>query len=191
MTSPSEEITFFRRVATVILQIAFVVIGPFVVARFLLQWSQVNLPLVVHVVILIVCFVVLLGWAWVITGERGEQFYKRAYEIRLTWPFLFFSFSLFLFSLQGFASLTSTLSDLGYVWFEPQIPRGDLSTVQDFYAGHFLKSIPSLNIPDTLMWETPFYEKYLELAPNGSLAPAVRSIIDQIHIEAEGRSIVP
>lgn len=35
------------------------------------------------------------------------------------------------------------------------------------------------------------YEKYLELAPNGSLAPAVRSIIDQIRAEAEGRRIVP
>jgi tetratricopeptide (TPR) repeat protein len=35
------------------------------------------------------------------------------------------------------------------------------------------------------------YEKYLELAPNGSLAPAVRSIIDQIRSEAEGRRIVP
>jgi tetratricopeptide (TPR) repeat protein len=35
------------------------------------------------------------------------------------------------------------------------------------------------------------YEKYLELAPNGSLAPAVRSIIDQIRSDAEGRRIVP
>ena len=35
------------------------------------------------------------------------------------------------------------------------------------------------------------YEKYLELAPNGPLAPAVRSIIDQIRSEAEGRRIVP
>ena len=35
------------------------------------------------------------------------------------------------------------------------------------------------------------YEKYLELAPNGSLAPAVRSIIDQIRSEAEGRRAVP
>jgi tetratricopeptide (TPR) repeat protein len=35
------------------------------------------------------------------------------------------------------------------------------------------------------------YEKYLELAPNSSLAPAVRSIIDQIRSEAEGRRIVP
>lgn len=137
-------------------QVLFVLLGPFVVARLGLQSSQVYLPLAAHVVVLIMVFALLLGWAWLITGERGEKFYKQAYEIRLTWPFLFVSVSLFLFSLPGFASLTSTLSDLGYVWFEQQIPRGDLSTVQDFYAGHFLKSIPSLNIPDTLMWETPF-----------------------------------
>jgi tetratricopeptide (TPR) repeat protein len=30
------------------------------------------------------------------------------------------------------------------------------------------------------------YEKYLALAPNGSLAPAIRSIIDQLRREAEG-----
>jgi len=35
------------------------------------------------------------------------------------------------------------------------------------------------------------YEKYLALAPNGSLAPAVRSIIDQLRREAEGHEIIP
>ena len=35
------------------------------------------------------------------------------------------------------------------------------------------------------------YEKYLELAPDGSLAPAVRSIIDQVRRDAAGRDIVP
>jgi tetratricopeptide (TPR) repeat protein len=35
------------------------------------------------------------------------------------------------------------------------------------------------------------YEKYLQLAPNGSLAPAIRSIIDQLRREAEGQEIVP
>jgi tetratricopeptide (TPR) repeat protein len=35
------------------------------------------------------------------------------------------------------------------------------------------------------------YEKYLELAPNGSLAPAVRSIMDQLRRDAEGQQIVP
>lgn len=104
-------------------------------------------------------FVVLLGWAWVITGERGEKLYEQAYKQGLTWPFLFFSLSLFLFSLPFFASLTSTLSDRGYVWFEPQIARGGLSTVQDFYAWHFLRSIPGLNIPETLLWETPYKYK--------------------------------
>ncbi|HXD32414.1 MAG TPA: tetratricopeptide repeat protein [Pyrinomonadaceae bacterium] len=35
------------------------------------------------------------------------------------------------------------------------------------------------------------YEKYLQLAPNGSLAPAIRSIIDQVRREASSREIVP
>jgi tetratricopeptide (TPR) repeat protein len=35
------------------------------------------------------------------------------------------------------------------------------------------------------------YEKYLQLAPNGNLAPAIRSIIDQVRREAAGRDIVP
>ena|SRR5882672_5671378 len=35
------------------------------------------------------------------------------------------------------------------------------------------------------------YEKYLELAPNGSLAPAIRSIIDQLRRDAAGQEIIP
>ena len=35
------------------------------------------------------------------------------------------------------------------------------------------------------------YEKYLELAPNGSLAPAIRSIIDQLQRDAAGQEIIP
>jgi tetratricopeptide (TPR) repeat protein len=35
------------------------------------------------------------------------------------------------------------------------------------------------------------YEKYLALAPNGSLAPAIRSILDQLRREAEGNEIIP
>jgi len=35
------------------------------------------------------------------------------------------------------------------------------------------------------------YEKYLALAPNGSLAPAVRSIIDQLRRDAAGQEIIP
>jgi tetratricopeptide (TPR) repeat protein len=35
------------------------------------------------------------------------------------------------------------------------------------------------------------YEKYLELAPNGSLAPALRSIITQLKREAAGQEIIP
>jgi len=35
------------------------------------------------------------------------------------------------------------------------------------------------------------YEKYLELAPNGGLAPAVRSIIEQLRRDADGLEIIP
>ncbi len=35
------------------------------------------------------------------------------------------------------------------------------------------------------------YEKYLQLAPNGSLAPAIRSIIEQLRRDAAGQEIVP
>jgi len=35
------------------------------------------------------------------------------------------------------------------------------------------------------------YEKYLELAPNGSLAPAVRSILDQVRRQAAGEQLSP
>jgi tetratricopeptide (TPR) repeat protein len=35
------------------------------------------------------------------------------------------------------------------------------------------------------------YEKYLALAPNGGLAPAIRSIIDQLRRDADGQEIIP
>jgi tetratricopeptide (TPR) repeat protein len=35
------------------------------------------------------------------------------------------------------------------------------------------------------------YEKYLQLAPDGNLAPAVRSILDQVRRDAAGREIIP
>lgn len=35
------------------------------------------------------------------------------------------------------------------------------------------------------------YEKYLALAPNGSLAPAIRSMIDQLKRDATGQEIIP
>lgn len=35
------------------------------------------------------------------------------------------------------------------------------------------------------------YEKYLALAPNGNLAPAIRSIIDQLRRDAAGQEIIP
>jgi len=35
------------------------------------------------------------------------------------------------------------------------------------------------------------YEKYLALAPNGSYAAAIRSIIEQLRRDATGQEIIP
>jgi len=35
------------------------------------------------------------------------------------------------------------------------------------------------------------YEKYLELAPNGNLAPAIQSVIDQLRKQASGEQLMP
>jgi tetratricopeptide (TPR) repeat protein len=35
------------------------------------------------------------------------------------------------------------------------------------------------------------YERYLALAPNGSLAPALRSVIEQLKRDAAGQEIIP
>ena len=35
------------------------------------------------------------------------------------------------------------------------------------------------------------YEKYLEISPNGSLAPAIRSMLDQLRRDADGQEIIP
>ncbi len=35
------------------------------------------------------------------------------------------------------------------------------------------------------------YEQYLTLAPHGSLAPAIRSMIDQLKRDAAGQEIIP
>ncbi len=102
MTSASKKtdllIPLIERLMILMGQVLFVLLGPFLVARFALQASQVYLPLAVHVIVLIMAFTLLLIWAWLITGERGEKFYKQAYEIRLPWPFLCFPFSLLVFA---------------------------------------------------------------------------------------------
>jgi hypothetical protein len=47
---------------------------------------------------------------------------------------------------------------VGNVTFDPAIPGGDsgVSIVQDFYLWHFMDSIPGLDIPKTLRWDSPF-----------------------------------
>ena len=139
---------------------AIVLLGfvPYLVARLLLQWTQTALPTGGHGVVLLLFFSVLLSWAWMISGDRGSQLFRRLYSLGIWWPFLF-SISLLIFATLCFASLTSTLSDLGRVQFEPAIPRGEFWRVQDFYSWHFFNSIPGLNIPETLLWKKPFTYK--------------------------------
>jgi hypothetical protein len=62
------------------------------------------------------------------------------------------------FSLPCFAALTVTLSKLGYLVLEPAVTNGTaaISRVQDFYLWHFMDSIPGLDIPKTLRWDSPF-----------------------------------
>ncbi len=76
--------------------------------------------------------------------------------------------------------------------------------MQDFYAWHFLKSIPGLNIPETLLMENLFkYRdrlsglillvfKLLVIIPViGSFAVWKDVRKEQKKLEAQGRSIVP
>ena len=136
----------------------FMIIGPFLVSRVVLQWTQTHLPLFAHVAVLTIFFSLLALWAYMITGNRGKAFFKEVYKHGVKWPFLF-SVSLLLFSAPCFASLTSVLSDLGHLSYEPQPTRGDLSRIQDFYLWHFLKSIPGLDVTETLLWESPYKYK--------------------------------
>jgi hypothetical protein len=138
--------------------VAGVVILPFLIPRFVLQWTQINLPLIVHVIILAIFFAILFRWAYLISGDRAAKFYSSRNENGIRWPIMV-SLSLLFFSIPCFASLTSTLSDLGYVSFEPRIHPGELAMIQDFYLWHFLESIPGLKIPETLLWNVPFNYK--------------------------------
>jgi len=107
--------------------------------------------------LLLLFFAVLLGWAWVISGERGQQFFAAVCAKGIGWPVLF-SISLAAFSLPCFAALTATLAQYGYVRFTPVIPADEtsLAVVQDFYLWHLLASIPGPDIPKTVRWDTPF-----------------------------------
>ena len=141
-----------------IVGIAAVIEVPFLIPRILLEWTQNNLPLALHIIILTIFFILLVIWALAISGERGKKLFSTLYKNGIHWPILF-SLPLLVFSIPCFASLTNTLSSLGYISFDPQIKPGDLSMIQDFYLWHFLESIPGLKIPETLLWNVPFKYK--------------------------------
>jgi hypothetical protein len=63
------------------------------------------------------------------------------------------------FALVPFAALSSILADLGYAIFEPSVPRSEFWRLQDLYLWHFMSSVPSLRIPETLLWQEPFSYK--------------------------------
>jgi len=131
------------------------ILAPYLLGRSLLQWTQSALPIVAHGFVLLTFFIVLGVWAWMISGDRGNQLFRSLYQHGIKWPFLF-SIALLFFALLCFASLSSTLNDLGLICFEPAIAPGEFWRFQDFYAWHFLDSIPGLKVPATLQWEQPY-----------------------------------
>ncbi len=130
---------------------------PFLIARFLLEWTLISVPLSIHWVVLGLLFGVLFFWAWLISGVRGHTFFISMYAHGIKWPLLY-SIALLMFSLPCFAALAVTLSKLGYLVLAPAASNRvvEISSVQDFYLWHFMDSIPGLAIPTTLHWENPF-----------------------------------
>lgn len=137
--------------------IVLLVLLPFFIARFLLEWTLTSVPLFLHWLVLAILFGFLFLWAWLISGHRVHSFFASSYAHGIKWPLLY-SVALLVFSLPCFAVLTVTLSRLGNVTFDPAIPGGGgaVSMVQDFYLWHFMDSVPGLGIPKTLRWDSPF-----------------------------------
>ncbi len=145
---------------------AVLIIVPYLVVRSLLGWTQQSMPILVHAIVLVLIFLIMIYWAWLISGDRGSQLFNVFYSLGVKWTFLF-SIALLLFATVWFASLSSTLSDLGYVKFDPVVPKGEFWRIQDFYMWHFFNSIPGLKIPDTLLWAEPM--KYTDRTSGGLL----------------------
>jgi hypothetical protein len=101
------------------------------------------------------------------------HFFTQLFEKGFKWPFLF-SVSMLLFALVPFAALSSILADHGLVVFEPSVPQGEYWRLQDLYLWHFLNSVPSLQIPETLLWKEPFaYKDHL----SGALLLAFKIVV--------------
>jgi len=153
-----EKLSFFGTLLTIAGVIGLLILAPYFLARAVLQWTQSSLPTVAHAIVLTAFFLALGGWAWIISGERGSRLFRTLYRRGVKWPFLF-SIAMLLFAVLCFASLSSTLNDHGLIRFEPAIARGEFWRFQDFYAWHFLNSIPGLKITETLRWTQPYEYK--------------------------------
>ena len=134
---------------------ALLVIAPNLVARFTFALVRRYLPIWSCTILVIIYFVLLLAWAWLISGDRGGQLFSQLYRRGVKWPVLF-SVAMLVFALIPFAGLTSLLVDTGYSLIDPPIPKAEFWRLEDLYLWHFLNSIPGLKIPETLLWKEPF-----------------------------------
>jgi len=138
--------------------IGLLVLAPYMLVRAIFSFAQAHSPIWAQLVIVGMFFVVLLLWAWLISGDRGVRLFTQLYKQGIKWPFLF-SIATLVFALLPFSALSSVLADLGYAVFEPNVPAGEFWRLQDLYLWHFLSSVPSLRIPETLRWKEPFIYK--------------------------------
>jgi hypothetical protein len=155
LSAVGQKLSFFGSLLTFVGILGLLILVPYFFARAVLQWTQTALPTLAHAVVLLAFFLALGYWAWMISGERGSQLFRRLNRQGVKWPFLF-SIALLLFSVLCFASLSSTLNDHGLIRFEPAIARGEFWRFQDFYMWHFLNSIPGLNLTETLKLTHPY-----------------------------------
>lgn len=138
--------------------IGLFVLGPYFLARIIFRFAQLHFPTWAQLVIVGVFFGLLLLWAWLISGNRGVRIFTQLYRQGIWWPFVF-SVAMFVFAMLPFAALSSIFADLGYAIFEPSVPRGEFWRLQDLYLWHLMNSVPSLHIPETLLWQEPYRYK--------------------------------
>ena len=95
--------------------------------------------------------------------------------------------------------------------FQPEAHTGLALVYQDKgryeeAAAEFVKALGQLSDTEPILYQllgavyekmekykeaVAAYEKYLELAPDGNLAPAIRSVMDQLRKQAEGKNGLP
>jgi hypothetical protein len=138
--------------------IGMLVLIPYLIARVSMAVALAHFPTWAQAIVVAVFFALLFSWAWLISGNRGVQVFSQLYKRGVKWPFLF-SVAMLVFALPPFAALSSILADLGYATFEPDVPKGEFWKLQDLYLWHFMSSVPSLKIPETLLWQVPVHYK--------------------------------